>query len=159
MNTNRSMLALLWVCLVLIVASCSSVDCPLNNTVYANYVLRGPVTTMPNTLTILTHRQDGTDSILINQQVNTDSFTLPVSYAQTEDVLVFHTGHLTDTVVIEKTNEPHFESVDCGLNYFHTLTGVRYTRHALDSIVINHNQVNYDASQKHFFVYFKEYRL
>lgn len=38
MNTNRSMLALLWVCLVLIVASCSSVDCPLNNTVYANYV-------------------------------------------------------------------------------------------------------------------------
>ena len=82
-----------------------------------------------------------------------------MSYAQTEDVLVFHTGHLTDTVVIEKTNEPHFESVDCGLNYFHTLTGVRYTRHALDSIVINHNQVNYDASQKHFFVYFKEYRL
>ena len=155
MNTNRSMLALLWVCLVLIVASCSSVDCPLNNTVYANYVLRGPVTTMPDTLTILTHRQDGTDSILINQQVNTDSFTLPVSYAQTEDVLVFHTGHLTDTVVIEKTNEPHFESVDCPATMFHTLQQVKCTHHRIDSVVINQNKVSYDAQKPHLLIYFK----
>lgn len=143
----------------LLVSACSTVDCPLNNTVYSQYVLRGPVTTLPDTLTISTQRTNGSDSILINQQVNTDSFSLPMSYAQPEDILFFRTNHLNDTVWVEKTNEPHFESTDCGLNYFHTITGVRYTRHALDSIVINHKQVNYDASQKHFLIYFKEYRM
>ncbi|MDY4410875.1 MAG: DUF6452 family protein [Prevotella sp.] len=144
----------------LLMAACSTVDCPLNNTVYAQYVLRGPVTTLPDTLTITTRRvTDGLDTVLINQQVNTDSFSLPMSYGQNEDILYFRTNHLRDTVWVKKTNEPHFESTDCGLNYFHTITGVRFTRHALDSIVINHQQVNYDASQKHFLVYFKEYRL
>ena len=60
---------------------------------------------------------------------------------------------------VTKTNEPHFESVDCGLNYFHTLTGVRFTRHAIDSVVINQKSVNYDVSPKHFYIYFKEYRM
>lgn len=144
---------------LLMLAACSSVDCPLNNTVYTNYKLMGNVTTLPDTLTISTTRHDGMDSVLINQQVNTDSFSLPISYGQDEDVFYFHANALTDTVWVEKTNEPHFESVDCGLNYFHTLTGVRFTRHAIDSIVIHHKTVDYDVSSKHFYIYFKEYRF
>ncbi len=144
---------------IAIIVSCSSVDCPLNNTVYTNYKLMGKVTTLPDTLTISTTTQNGFDSILINKQVNTDSFFLPVSYGQDVDVLYFQTNSLTDTVWVEKTNQPHFESVDCGLNYFHTITGIRYTRNAIDSIVINHKEVTYDVSQKHFHIYFKEYRL
>ena len=100
--------------------SCSSVDCPLNNTVYANYKLMGKVKTLPDTLTIWTSRNDGNDTILINQQVNTDSFTLPVSYARDRDILYFRTNHTMDTVTIDKTNIPHFESVDCGMQR-HTL--------------------------------------
>ena len=88
-----------------------------------------------------------------------EEFSLPVSYNQDEDVLYFYTGLLKDTVWMQKTNRPHFESTDCGLNYFHTITGIRYTRHAIDSIVINHKDINYDASPKHFHIYFKEYRL
>ena len=140
-------------------AACTSVDCPLNNAVYTNYQLAGPVTTLPDSLTISTERSDGTDSVLINKQTNTTEFSLPVSYAHDEDVLYFQTGQLLDTVVVSKTNQPHFESVDCGVNYFHTITNVRYTRHALDSIIINHNDVNYDVTPKHFYIYFKEYRL
>lgn len=145
--------------IIALLGACSSVDCPLNNVVYTKYKLEGPVQTLPDTLTITTERMDGFDSVLVNQQVNTDSFSLPMSYAGREDVLYFHTGHLHDTVWVEKTNEPHFESVDCGLNFFHTITGVRYTRHALDSIVIHHNNVSYDVTQRHFYIYFKEYRL
>lgn len=162
MSRRLFTLRLAFGCLVaaLLAAACSTVDCPLNNTVYAQYVLRGPVATLPDTLTITTRRvSDGLDTVLINRQVNTDSFSLPMSFAQDEDILYFHTNRLNDTVWVEKTNEPHFESTDCGLNYFHTIKGVRCTHHALDSIVINHKQVNYDASQKHFLVYFKEYRL
>lgn len=138
--------------------ACSTVECPLNNSVYANYKLAGNVTTMADTMTISTRLQSGADSILINKQVNTDSFSLPVSYGQDEDVLYVYTGALKDTVRIQKTNRPHFESVDCGINYFHSLTGVSFTRHAIDSIVINQKEVTYDASQKHFYIYFKQYR-
>lgn len=152
----RKLLYLLIIAALL--GACSTVDCLLNNTVYTYYVLRGPVRTLPDTLTISTRTGNGADSVLINKQVNTDSFSLPVSYNRNEDVLVFQTNHLLDTISIEKTNIPHFESVDCGVNYFHTITGVKFTRHAIDSVVIHHNSVNYDVSQKHFYIYFKEYR-
>lgn len=144
--------------LTVFAASCSSVDCPLNNTVYANYKLEGRVTTLPDTLTITTQRNDGSDTVLINQQLNTDSFSLPMSYGGTSDVIVLQTNHLRDTLVIDKTNQPHFESVDCGLNFFHTIQGIHYTRNAIDSIVIKNKEVDYDASKKHFYIYFKEYR-
>lgn len=144
---------------VVMMAACSSVDCPLNNTVYTNYKLMGRVTTLPDVLTISTTRQNGADSILINQQENTDSFSIPMSFAQDVDILYFRTNNTLDTVWVEKTNRPHFESVDCGLNYFHTITGVRNTRHAIDSIVINQKEVTYDATPKHFYIYFKEYRF
>ena len=136
-------------------AACSTIDCPLNNTVYAKYVLRGPVTTLPDMLTISTMISGDSDSVLINQQENTDSFSLPMSYNRPEDVLVMQTNNLFDTIKVEKTNTPHFESVDCGVNYFHTITN---PRHAIDSVVIHHNFVNYDASQQHFYIYFKESR-
>jgi hypothetical protein len=148
---------------VALLFSCSSVDCPLNNIVYANYKLEGPVQSLPDTLTISAQRQDGTDTILLNKSVPTDSFSLPVSYGQPVDVLFFETKSTTttlhDTVWVEKTNFPHFESTDCGVNYFHVINNVRFTRHALDSIVINNNSVTYDVTPKHFYVYFKEYRL
>ncbi len=140
-------------------AACSSIDCPLNNTVSSNYVLRGSVATLPDTLTISSMRSDGFDSVLINKQLDTDSFSLPMSYNRPEDILVMQTNSLFDTIRVEKTNTPHFESVDCGVNYFHTITNVTYTRHAIDSVVIHHNIVNYDASQQHFYIYFKESRL
>ena len=150
---------LLFLIIAAILGACSSVDCPLNNTVYTNYVLRGPVDTLQDTLTISTTTSDGSDSVIINKQVNTDSFSLPMSYFRDEDIFVMQTNTLFDTIVVQKTNTPHFESVDCGVNYFHTITGIRYTRHALDSVVIHNNSVNYDVSQKHFYIYFKEYRL
>jgi len=155
---NRS----LHVCMLLtmvFMAACSSIDCPLNNTVYTKYKLLGPVSTLSDVLTISTTRQNGLDSVLINQQQNTDSFYLPMSYGQDEDVLYFQTNQIMDTVWVRKTNRPHFESVDCGLNYFHTITGVRFTRNALDSVVIHQKEVTYDASQTHFYIYFKEYRF
>lgn len=85
-------------------AACSTIDCPLNNTVYAKYVLRGPVTTLPDMLTISTMISGDSDSVLINQQENTDSFSLPMSYNRPEDVLVMQTNNLFDTIKVEKTN-------------------------------------------------------
>lgn len=144
--------------------SCSSIDCPLNSLVYTQYGLldqTGRVDTLRDTLTISTLRADGNDSVLINRVYNITQFSLPVSYAGDKDVLFFelqgaNEGFPTlDTITIFKENYPHFESVDCSPAFFHTITDVSYTNNAIDSISINHSDVNYDTSKKHFHVYFK----
>ena len=146
---------------VLALTACSSVDCPLNNVVYAKYKLMGDVTKLSDVLTITTVRADGKDTILLNQQQNADSFELPMSFGQTVDELCLTRDRQDgsevrrDTIWIEKTNEPHFESVDCGVNYFHTITGVRHTSHTIDSVTVNKRNVNYDASVSHLYIYFR----
>lgn len=144
-----------------ITSACSSLDCSMNNTVFANFKMRGDVDTLKDTLTIWTHRTDGSDSVLINQDVNKDSVLLPLSYLQNKDIFYFRVANIDrevylDTVTVSKTNHPHFESVDCSPAYFHTLTGVEYTTNAIDSIRINYNSVTYDASKRHFYIYFKD---
>jgi hypothetical protein len=56
--------------------------------------------------------------------------------------------------VVKKTDKMHFESVDCAATYFHTLTGVNYTKHSIDSIVIRNKEVDYDSKREHFRIYF-----
>ena len=146
------------VCLVMALAACSSIDCPLNNVVYAKYKLKGDVTKLEDYLTVTTNRADGNDTILLNLLQNTDSFSLPVSYGQTVDelCLVRTNGDAIkrDTIWMEKTNEPHFESVDCKPSIFHTITGVKTTHNSIDSIVINCKEVTYDETKPHFYIYF-----
>lgn len=146
--------------IILLVSACSSIDCPLNNVVYTKYKLTGNVTTLDEALTVTTKRADGTDTVLLNLLQKADSFELPVSYGQTADELYFdrvgENETRRDTIWIEKTNEPHFESVDCGVNYFHTITGVRYTRHDIDSVTINNRNVTYDNSKAHIYIYYRQ---
>ena len=105
---------------------------------------------------------------------------IPISYQSDEDVLYFVrsfpylyettvineegievdtilklAAYVTDTVTVVKTNRKHFESIDCAPSFFHTIRNVTYTRNAIDSIVINNPEVNYDPSKEHFRVYFK----
>jgi len=149
--------------LVLLLAACSSVDCPLNNRVYTTYKLAGDVTTLSDSLTVSTTKRSGVDSVLLNHISAVDSFSVPMSYQGAEDVLYFHltnsdsiTVDLLDTVRVLKSDIPHFESVDCNPAFFHNINEVRYTRHAIDSIVIQNKNVSYDASKAHFLIYFKE---
>ena len=147
------------ICAVLTMVGCSTYNCPLNNTVYTKYKLSGNITTLRDTLTISTTRLEGTDSVLINRDVNVDSFMLPISYSHPEDILYFETRDtlnrvFIDTVKVQKENFPHFESTDCSPSYFHTITGVTTTHNRIDSIVINHKDVNYDATTAHFIIYF-----
>ena len=147
--------------------ACSSIDCPLNSLVYTQYQLMnaaGRVDTLADTLTISTKRTDGNDSVLINRSVRTTEFSLPISYSQPQDVFFVETiDTLTktvtlDTITVEKVDRPHFESVDCSPSYFHTITAVGTTHNAIDSVVINNPDVDYDTSRKHFNIYFKHRR-
>lgn len=163
---KRKLKILYFVLLMLaeVVTACSSIDCPLNNTVYANYMVKNAELqpdTLKDTLYVWTPRKVAElgDTVLINRNVKTTAFSLPVSYANDVDVLCFlrqtvqHTS-LLDTVWVYKTNTPHFESVDCSPNYFHEITDVKLTHNGIDSIAVANKIVNYDQ-RENFYIFFK----
>lgn len=151
--------------LLLLTASCSSIECPLNSLVYTQYQLMRPdgsKDTLTQFLSVYTNRAiDGNDSILINLNTNTTELALPISYSQPQDVFYFEMidtiiGYtLLDTVTVAKVDKPHFESVECSPLFFHTITSVSTTHNAIDSIVIKNPDVSYDTSKKHLYIYFK----
>ena len=148
---------------VVLFASCSSLDCPMNSHVYATYGFyigeETPVS-LSGYLTVNVNKMDGNDTTLLNKMSNAHSIQLPMSYTNPLDKLNFvlelaDGTVVTDVVSVEKTNDPHFESVECGANYFHTLTGVSSTNNFIDSVVIKNNKVNFDATQEHVYIYVK----
>lgn len=149
--------------ILLLLAACSSIDCPLNNRVYTKYALRtanGERDTLRLYATISTNRTDGSDSVLINSQQNITSFSLPISNAQPRDSFFVELSEelssplSLDTIVVSKEDRMHFESTDCAASYFHNITAVSTTHHAIDSVAIINHAVNYDTSKNHFYIYF-----
>lgn len=147
---------------VMATAACTSIDCPLNNRVYTNYCLQTAehkVDTMKLYMTVSTNRTEGSDTVIINKDVDVTQFSLPISNAHSTDVffveLADTLGHSSlDTISVSKEDHMHFESTDCAPSYFHTLTNVSSTHNAIDSVVINTNTVDYDTTKKHFYIYF-----
>lgn len=164
-------------------AACSSLDCPMNNMIYATYALYksdGSPDTLRDSLTVITFQRDlKQDPVAVNSDANFSSIRLPISYEGKEDVFYFlrkgtvttidslyagtdsvrvmkntETYVLLDTVTVSKTDRPHFESVECNPSFFHTLTGVQCTHYGIDSVVINHPDVNYDSTKEHLHIYF-----
>ncbi|MDD7318740.1 MAG: DUF6452 family protein [Prevotella sp.] len=146
-----------------LLAACSSTDCPLNNAVYATYNLYGSDGkryTLKDTLTISTARHTEGDTILLNRKTGATTFSLPVSYADEADRLILEmrdsdNNVTTDTIVMSKTNRPHFESTDCSPSFFHTILGVKCTRNRIDSITINNREIDNDATKEHIRIYFR----
>lgn len=143
--------------------SCSSIDCPLYNSVHAKFIIDGDENVKQDTLTVSTTRaiSEGNDTVLVNRLTGADSLSVPMSFNHERDAYYFtlvrkETAETaTDTVWVDKTNTPHFESVDCGPSMFHNITGVSHTRHNIDSITINNNKVTYNDAKAHFRIYFK----
>lgn len=146
---------IIWI--LLLISSCDQVDCTLYSTVSYTCALYadGSSVSLGDTLTITAM---GTDSVLLNRADNVNAFSLPMSMAMQADTLVLHiTGDgysLYDTMQVEKTNDPHFESPDCPTRMFHTITRVLSTHNFIDSIVVTNPQVNYanvENIQIHFY--------
>ena len=149
-----------------VAVSCSSIDCPLNNRVYAKVLLAGDKDALDDTLTIASPRtnDDDNDTVLINRLTASDSLHLPVSYTRTRDTYYITlvqketSATVTDTLWVDKTNLPHFESVDCGPNMFHDITATKTTHHGIDSVTVNNNKITYNDAKAHLIIYFKSNR-
>jgi hypothetical protein len=148
---------------MLLLAACSNIDCPVQNTVstvYNLYTTDEQVDTLRDTLYVLTRRANGSDTLLLNAAIGVTHFQLPISYTNPEDTLFFLCVNrpdfmALDTVFLKKENIPHFESVDCSASFFHRLTNVRSTNNAIEYIKITKDFVDYDDKTAHFHIGFK----
>ena len=139
---------------------CSTIDCTLGNTVVAHYALDGEMKTLGDPLTITADLGDGNDTVVLNRASGLATFSLPMSYQRPADTFYLSIARGDslvdrDTIVITKTSVPHFESVDCSPTFFHHITDVATTRHAIDSLVLNNPNVSHDVSRPTFKIYFK----
>lgn len=120
------------------------------------YNTDGTKLTLTDTLTVTVR-----DSVILNRLTNGMSIILPMSYSADADTLVFHykpqdvDKDETDTVIITKTNTPHFISLECARAMYHTITGVSNSnripddiyRFAINKVEITNPQVNYDEKE------------
>ena len=147
----------------LLLSACSSIDCPLNNRVFAKYKISGDTSIISDSITVSAplSQAEGDDTVLVNKSSGIDSLNIPMSYNHPEDMLLFTvnvkdtTLSYTDTVWVEKEDLPHFESIDCNPSFFHTIKGVRCTHNIIDSIKLNNPNVTYNDAKAHFIIYFK----
>ena len=170
-----------WLCVVavlfaslssVVISSCSTIDCPVQNTVSVQYEIRdkaGAALSLKDSLSVITTSAEGNNIVLeittrdeksttiLNRLTGKSSFSLPISYSHPEDILFFcfkdSVKTVIDTVWIKKDDIPHFESVDCAAAFFHELTCVRHTHNAIDSLVLINTSVNYDVQTVHFYLY------
>lgn len=152
---------------ILFLFACSSIDCPVKNTVAVYYDVKqydeeGELVTdtLKDTLWVWSRRVDGQDTLL-NRLVGNTRFSLPISYQQPEDTLIFAIRDTSlvftlDTVWLKKDDIPHFESVDCAAHFFHELTGVRCTHNGIDSLVLHTTSVTYDDGVTNLRIFFKD---
>ncbi len=151
------------ICLVIITGfcACDSSDCPLNNTVsqVCNIYRKdnGAALTLNDTLTVVLR-----DSVILNRQTGATTINLPMSYNGESDTLVFRYAptqerldtlvaplFVCDTLIISKSNQPHFVSLDCPTLVFHTINSVSWShrapdetfRYAIDSVSIKNPKV------------------
>lgn len=156
-HTMKWLRALPLAMMLVVLTACTSIDCPLNNLVKVNLIMKNGNETLSDTLTITAIRTSS--DTIFNRGVNISSLAVPVSYTQEEDLLQITLNDTLgntykDTLTIRKTNQIHFEAVDCPPNYFHTLTGITTTRHAIDSVVIKNPQIDYDSKKENIYIYF-----
>lgn len=154
-------------CLIISLSGCSSIDCPVQNTVAVYYSIKKysddgelKTDTLKDTLWVWSRIIDGTDVLLLNRLVDKSSFALQVSYQNPEDTLIFYIADTAnvwtlDTVWLKKNDIPHFESVDCSAHYFHELTAVRSTHEGIDTIILNNPSVTYDNTVTNLNIVFK----
>lgn len=109
------------------------------------YDASGNKVMLPDTLTITTC---GTDSILVNRDLNTTEILLPLSYHAPADTFILrYYGKyysLQDTLFVEKTNDLYFESPDCPTVMKHTIQGAFCTDEFLSSVEVANKKVNFE---------------
>lgn len=145
-----------------VAASCSDEnDCSLAGRKSVFFIvnsLNEEEAVVKHTLDSLTVTAMGTDSILLNKEVNVSYFSLPLKYTEESTTFVFqYTSVNKDTVTIRHTNTPKFISMDCGYEMEQTIGSihdVKYTEYILRRVDFLNGSTNTDGTTNLRLVYY-----
>ena len=133
---------------LIIVSSCDLLNCTQADVSLLRieiYDAAGNKVMLPDTLTI---RASGTETILVNRDVNTQEILLPMSYhAPVDTFIVRYYGKyysFEDTLFVEKTNDVFFESPDCPTVMMHTIQSASCTDEFMSSVEVLNEKVNFE---------------
>ncbi|MCF0236550.1 MAG: hypothetical protein HUK09_07665 [Bacteroidaceae bacterium] len=144
--------------LALGVASCTNIECPLDNQVLMTVGFYDKATHQPvklsDTLTIY-GLKNGAENIAFNRGIDINTLLVPLNSASQRDtfLLRFVGSSLAqvDTLYIQHTPRPHFEAIDCPASTFHQLIALSHSRRGattftqtIDSVAISTPSVQYE---------------
>lgn len=152
-NIAITIVALLAVGLAAITGCDKGYDCELDNTSYDNiafytiedgkeeaYIYQSPLT--------VSLMVNGEESVMINHVVNTGNVSLPMSYTQERDTVIFrYDDGLCDSLYIDHTNTPYYQSMECGTLMFHKLEGLKSTNVWIEDAAIVNDIVNFEGHE------------
>ena len=153
-NIIKSIGVLLATAAMIIVAGCDNgYDCALNNISYNNmgfytiadnseaeYAFPAPLT--------VSLMVNGKDSVVVNHITEAGEVSLPMSYTQNTDTVVFHyEDALTDSIYISHSNIPYYQSMECGTLMFHKLEDVKHTNVWIEATEIINKNVNFEGHE------------
>ena len=151
----------LWasVFLCLIVASCTTIECPLGSVTQVScgiYDTEGKELSLNDTLTV---RACGSNEMLLNRAYGIKSFSVPLAYKTGVDTLLLCLSDnmdraAVDTLFINHDSSPHFESVDCPIVFFHNIVEINSANDSksifpitIDRVELVSSIVNYDSDE------------
>lgn len=146
-------------------ASCASIDCPLDSVVVWTLAFYNSETEEPVKLPCLLTIDAAGAGTLYNRGTNVASMAMPMSHSAEADTLYLRWGvdltseedgttstyEVTDILTLTHDNYPHFEAIDCPAAVFHTITDAQLQTHTakefpllIDSVSITRSQVDYN---------------
>ena len=89
------------------------------------------------------------DTVLLNKAYDVSTISIPMSYFNRIDKLVFSYGQISlkDTIKITHDSYPHVELPECGTYRFHSLKTIEATDAAIDHIEITNPKVGYEGNE------------
>lgn len=169
-------ITILLLSLIFILNGCNNTNCPLNTVAFAHfeflnssdhkqYSMADNVTITGFTIADVTIKDtldDETevtkivkDSLLNDTLFNRPktNMSLPLSYNSKTTYVIHYNEKMKDTIVVEHTNIPYLENIDCGTMMFYKVNSISYTTNSLDSIVMVNPDIN-NEEKINFYIYY-----
>ena len=128
-------------------------DCDLNNTSHNNISFytaadgKEEPYAHPEPLTI-SLMINGKDSVIINHKTDAEQISLPMSYTQGTDTIVIHyENNLCDSLYVNHTGKPYYQSMECGILMFHEIESIRSTNVWIEKASLMNNTVNFKGHE------------
>lgn len=107
----------------------------------------------------LTVRAIGADSVFVKNETR-EAFSVPLRYVGDSTQFVLARGtYIPDTLTIVHKNIPRFISMDAGYAMYYELKKVYFTRHTIDTLIVNSATINTHEQENISIYYFPDPEL